>query len=305
MKLSTFDAFKHISDNSELIVLEGDLLRKLQNELLGILDDVVEVCESQGTRYTLGGGTCLGAIRHKGFIPWDDDIDINVLRDDLDDFICAFLKIYGDKYWVHTPRTKGHGLDFVRIRKRGTVLRGRDDFELLDECGLSIDVFIIETVPDNKLLRLVHGVGSLALGFVYSCRRQKHYYKEYLKLSEGNPDLQKSIRFKAALGSVFSGCSLEWWVKAWDKWNSCCKGRESRFVSIPVGRKHYFGELQLKETFFPSVLAEYEGRMLCVPGKYDSYLTALYGPDYMVEPDESDRESHVVYEINFGENNGR
>lgn len=106
MNLSTFDVFKTLQvPCSDCIELKGDILRRYQNELLHIAEDIVEVCESEHITWHLTGGSALGAVRHHGFIPWDDDLDIDILGEDFDRFAMAFNKRYADKYWLAARET--------------------------------------------------------------------------------------------------------------------------------------------------------------------------------------------------------
>lgn len=300
MPLSTFDAFKHVSSD-DVVLVEGELLRRVQDELREMLADIVGLLEEGGIQYTLGGGTCLGAVRHHGFIPWDDDVDLNVARADIDRFVQLVLEKRRDRYWVHTPHdTKGSSLCIVRIRKKGTVLRTLDDFDI-DECGLFIDVFIVENVPNNAVLRTLHGVGSLAIGLAYSCRRQARYWNEFQRLAQNDAELLKAIRRKAVLGRLLSFASLGRWIALWDDWNSVCKNNESKFITVPVGRKHYFGELHPRSVYFPAQVGSFEGVSVRIPNDEDAYLIKLYGPNYMDEPPVEQRETHAVYELDLGE----
>ena len=88
------DAFKNLK-SGDLVTVDDEMLKKIQNVLLGILDDIITVCEKYKIPYTLGGGSVLGAVRHQGFIPWDDDIDVNFSRRDYERFIPAFRKEFG------------------------------------------------------------------------------------------------------------------------------------------------------------------------------------------------------------------
>ena len=96
----------------------------LQRVLTRMLGDLNEVCARHGIAYTLGGGTCLGAVRHHGFIPWDDDVDINMTREGYGRFVKAYELEMKDKYWLHDcNRTPGYELAFPRLRLKGTVVK--------------------------------------------------------------------------------------------------------------------------------------------------------------------------------------
>lgn len=300
MSLSTVDAFKHISAGNNPIELTGDRLRALQIVLTGMLRDIDEVCRENRIPYTLSGGTCLGAVRHEGFIPWDDDVDINMTREGYRRFAEFFLKRYGDKYWLHDcGRTPGYELAFPRVRLKGTVVRSREDYDN-EECGAYIDIFIIENAPSNGLLRALHGAGSMALGLVYSCRRFAAHAKEYLELAGDDDSIRSAFNKKIVLGRLFSFRSAEAWTRTWDWWNALCKHEDSELISIPAGRKHYFGELYGRSDFFPVSQGAFESLEVPLPASPDPYMRALYGPDYMIPPDVGDRERHVVYEFDLG-----
>ena len=100
MGLSTFDVFKQI-DSEGLIEVSGERLCALQEVLLRMLGDLDRVCAKHDIPYTLGGGSCLGAVRHHGFIPWDDDLDINMTRDSYRRFIDVYESELKDRYWLH------------------------------------------------------------------------------------------------------------------------------------------------------------------------------------------------------------
>ena len=172
MGLSTFDAFKHLKAEGA-IPLEGERLVSLQRRLVSILDDILAVAQETGARLVLGGGTALGAVRHKGFIPWDDDLDVNMPRADWPRFRDAFMARFGEKYAIFEPGApRDYGLCFPRIRLRGTSFVTREDLVNPPACpGVFVDVFLSEAAPDNPVLRRLHGLGSLALGFLYSCRK--------------------------------------------------------------------------------------------------------------------------------------
>lgn len=295
MGLSTFDAFKHLQ-SEEMIAIDDEQLHKLQAALLGILDDIDSVCKKHGIRYTLGGGSCLGAVRHQGFIPWDDDIDINFSRAEYRRFIPLFREEFGDKYWVHTPEeTDNYALLFARARKKGTVERTRDDF-FNEECGIFIDVFIIENTFDSLLLRTIHGLGCQAFGLALSCRKFWRDRKQLLSLAKGQQGLKRVFSVKIGLGFLLAWGSINFWTRGANRWSALCKNDSSRFVAIPAGRKKFFSELYKREDVCETVEMPYAGRTMQCPRGYDAYLTRLYG-DYMQIPPVDSRESH----FSFGE----
>ena len=170
MSLSTLEVFKHIQPEGAVVLTDEQLL-DLQKTLNGILRDIVSVCAKHHLQYFLGGGSALGAIRHHGFIPWDDDIDINMPREDHDRFVQVFRQEFGTKYWVHTPEeTAGYGLLLSRVLLKGTSVRTREDFHN-PECGAFIDIFVIENTERKlfsghffRLLRLTHGSAGPTAG---------------------------------------------------------------------------------------------------------------------------------------------
>lgn len=300
MAFSTFDAFKHMHDVKDMVNIEGESLLTLQRILVGILMDIDSVCKDLGIEYMLGGGSCLGAIRHGGFIPWDDDLDINMTREDYKRFVQAFARRFGDKYWLHDLyRKDDYELCFPRIRLKGTVLRNRDDFNE-NECGIPVDIFLIENVPNNIALRKLHGLVSMMLGFVYSCRRFAAHKKYYMELTGMDAGVRITFMIKILLGRLLAIKPVHSYALLWDKWNGICKNSKSQYLTIPVGRKHYFGELSRRSQVFPVSLSSFESLELPIPRDSDDYMRRLYN-DYMTIPAEEDRETHLVYEFDSGE----
>lgn len=300
MGLSTFDTLKHVDADEGMVEVSGERLGALQRVLAMMLRDVDRVCRENKIEYTLGGGACLGAVRHKGFIPWDDDVDINMTREGYRRFAEVFPEALGDRYWLHDcERTPGYDLAFPRVRLKGTVVRSRDDLGS-DECGAYIDIFLIENAPSGKVGRAVHGLGSMVLGLAYSCRRFAARADEYLALAGGNAEARSVFKKKIAIGRLLSFKSAVGWTQVWDCWNARCRDEDSDYVAIPVGRRHYFGETYPRDSYFPVSYGEFEGMEAPLPANSDSYMRALYGSDYMTPPDVPDREKHVVYEFDLG-----
>ena len=301
MSLSTFDAFKTMKASGAR-ELATDELRALQRTLYGILDDIVRVCEEEKIEYALGGGSALGAMRHKGFIPWDDDLDVNMSRGEWARFRKVFCARLGEKYVIYEPgRPTNYALAFPRIRLRGTSVITREDLlspEL--EHGAFIDVFLLENTFDNALLRRLHGLGSLTLGFLYSCR--KHFFERKLLRAWGMN--AAAFRVKRVIGFFLAWLPLGIWTRLWDRCNKMCGNSASLYVTIPVGRKHFFGELAPRAEMAGTREMSFEGLKVKCPAGLENYMTRLYGPDYMTPPPEEARERHIVFEpFSLGDGN--
>ena len=292
MVLSTFDALKRLTVDGAVSV-EGENLRVLQSCLLTILDDIAAVCREEGIVWTLGGGSVLGAVRHQGFIPWDDDLDVNMPRGEWTRFRVAFLARFGEKYAIYEPgEPADYPLAFPRIRLRGTRVVMREDLLAPNvEPGAFVDVFMLENTFDNSLLRWLHGLGSLLLGFCYSCR--KLFHERHLLRRWGING--SAFRFKRLIGLPLAVLPLGVWTRLWDRWNRLCGNEASRLVTFPVGRRHFFGELAPRAELGMTKEGSFEGRIVNLPRGCEAYMIRLYGLDYMTPPPEGARERHVVF----------
>ena len=282
-------------DNDGLITVEGEQLIRLQEIVRGMADDVAAVCERYGLRYTLGGGSALGAVRHQGIIPWDDDMDLNLYRADYELFLQKFSECYSEKYWIHTPeRTANYGLLFVQIRKKGTVAREREDISA-EECGVPLDIFIIENTYNVRLLRMIHGVLCMGFKFALSCRKTWRDRERLREWTRDDPQAWKAIRLKICLGALVSPISVDRWTHLTDRCCKMCK-KPGQFVVIPAGRKQFFGEIYPREIYLKSKLVPFDGHRYRLTEAADLYLRQLYG-DYMKIPEENAREHHRVTEL--------
>ena len=295
MNLSTAKAFKELNDFG--VKVEGDTLKQCQAVMLRIADDVIAACEEAGIWYALGGGTALGAVRHKGFIPWDDDVDINILGRDYERLKEVIERRYGDKYTVQNYRSADYGLPMGRIVLNNSVYRVWESVGS-DVCGFFIDVFPIENVPDNKLLRKLHGTLCMGAGLCLSCRKFFQSRAFLNKVAENSPELKKVIRFKVAVGGLLSVIPLSGWATLTDWLCGLCKNENTAYVTIPSSSKHYFKGMARREMLTVTAPAEFEGRMWAVAADRDGYLKRLYGPDYMTPP-KGQPEHHMLMELQF------
>lgn len=304
MGLATTSVFKQLQNNNKnLTKMSNDQLKKLQSVLLEMVVDFDNVCRKYKLNYHLGGGSCLGAIRHDGFIPWDDDIDVDIVREDYDTLEKIFKKELGGKYYLESINVlKDYDLNVPKIRKKGTIYRTKDDLGR-DRAGIGMDLCIIENTYNFAPMRYLHGFLSLSFGFIFSCRNFFTNRKVYMEMAGDNKSARRVFRLKIIIGFFFAWRSGRNWAKAWNRVNRMCKNNKSRFVTVPVGRNHFFGEMYERRDFCKTVEHSFEGKKLFVPIAYDKYLKHMYG-DYMVMPPDGKKETHAFFELDFGDNKG-
>ena len=280
-------------------VLDEEKLEHMKKVVLGILTDVVNVCEKYNIHYLLGGGTMLGAIRHNGFIPWDDDIDINMYRDDANLLIEKLEIEYPNKYFYVDPSTKGDDpTKSLKIMLIGTKEVEIEFVGLKEARGIGIDVFYIDNAPEdekeiNKRDKRYYFY-SRASSVVYD---YKHPSQVMLDISKQSKELKKYYRMRRLLGFLLSFRSIKKWTEKSEK--VAMYGEKTSKVTIPSGIKGYKGELHDRALFDEWKYHKFENLECRIPKRYDEYLTTLYG-DYMQIPPVEKREKHIIYELDFG-----
>lgn len=260
---------------------------QIQEVVLEALCDIDDYCNEKGIRYYLSGGSCLGAIRNHGFIPWDDDADIMIPRPDYVRFMEGFAEAYGAKYGVGSLSTdKDWQIPFGRIWNKSTVTRFKN--LALKEMGVFVDVFPIDGLPENarkqsalyKRLKVLNVFRHAALRVRFKDNEKYRFLKRLLHL------ICKPI------GARFFAKSMEKCVIKYDF-------DSSEYVAVSLAC--HYGE---RETIKYKEMASaesvpFEGRLLPVPIGYDVYLHNLYG-DYMIPQRESSGYTHLEkWEIEF------
>lgn len=276
-----------------LKVLSDSELAQLHQVLLQILDDVIEICQTHHLKFILIGGSAIGALRSGGIIPWDDDIDIAMPRKDFETFCQIVRREMPGKYTMLHPRDRDNfGRVIPKIRLRGTEYRTILEHDL-DDCGIFIDIYTIENLPDNPISRTFQGLMATAMGLALSCRRMYRGRKWYRQFGGG-----VGYYAKCAAGFCLSWASYERWARWTDYWHSRCKNENSKFVSIPADCRHYFGEQQPRPRLLDTAEVSFNGRVCHVPAQADAYLREIYG-DYMVEPpvEKQERNCYLTFDL--------
>lgn len=286
------------AESSLLYELSGEEKIALKNCLLEMFRDVNRVCEKYGLKLILTGGSALGAVRHKGFIPWDDDLDLCMERKDYNRFVETFETELGEKYILNAPNYKTSAKTrFAKIFKKGTTMMEIYDINDKYPTNIFLDLFPIESAPNNVFLQKIKGFFCNILMFIGSqvsmFENRSDILKKYMCSS-----LEGKVNYylRCIIGFVFSILPSKLWFNIIDRCVSSCKNTD--YCAIPTGRKHYFGELLEREVYFPCTKGEFEGLSVNLPHNLDRVLTNLYG-DYMRIPPLEKRERHFVIDFNL------
>lgn len=303
--LSAFRASRATLGNNEidkyLTPINDEQRKRLQKTVLAMYKDVMDYCEKEQIIPFLIGGSALGAVRHSGFIPWDDDLDIGMLRSHYDKFVYGFEKEYGSKYIVNSPgKDVNAKCRFTKVMKKGTICKeyGGPSDESIN--GIYIDLFPIDFVPDNALIRTVKGIHCNTIEYVSNQVYEREYGEHNKAHGQNKTTMQQFASVvKEVIGFVFSYRSSAGWfkrlneVEQWHKHNT-------KYCSIVPGRKHYFGEL-INNRIMPPRYVDFECLKAPVFSNVEDYLANLYGHDYMVIPPVEKRERHMIAKLKFGD----
>lgn len=286
--------------------LQGEEFNKFRNILLEIGDDIVKVCNKYGLKYCLAYGSTLGAVRHKGYIPWDDDLDFFMPRKDYMKFMKVMQRDMGEKYYIRSV-SKGDDIaaPTCHIRMKGTKYINYGDMVLTSNepdkmRGIYIDVAPLDNASDNSFFRLIRGYRCLFILFAQSCVNVKESvdYLRKLKVSISYEEM-KQLRAKIMLGKLFSFKSSVQWAKKYDRITSGVRNNDSEYVTCYTGYKKINKSVFKRKDIFPAKVGTFEGRSWNIPNDSDTFLKQVYG-DYMTPPPEGQHKIHPVFEIDFG-----
>lgn len=271
---------------------------KLKQCLYEMAVDLDERCRANGMKLFLVGGTLLGAVRHHGFIPWDDDMDFGLLRSDYEKLKEIFHAQFSDQYDIRCPNSSSpNGNRFMQIFKKGTVLKTIEGCNPLHPQNVYIDIFPYDFVPENVILRKLKGLRANALMFIASCVMDETYmddsYRAYLKKSS---DGKLFLMLRTVTGRLFSFRKPECWFDSVDR---AIQYKDTNVITSATGRRHYFGEIYPREIFFPLTEMEFKDHTFYAPGHWKTYLMKNYGKDYMTPPASDKRESHFITELSI------
>lgn len=281
---------REISDKEKLL---------LQETLVSMLDDIQRACKEMHIEFVLCGGSCLGAVRHQGFIPWDDDIDIAMFRDDWDKLKKLFEKCLGNKYVLEAPNydNRDSKYPWPKIYLKGTEYIDIFDVNYPYEHGISIDIFVIENVSKYRIIRLFDSFLATLFKFVATSMLFYKYpnrlVKEMFSLT-----LKSKLYYilRRGLGCAFSIFSHKRWLGWYDVFISR-HHKSSDVVTIPTGTRLYSGEMLPRRVWYPYSKGVFCGHQVNLPHDPDAYLKNMYGNNYMQIPPKEKRETHSVVSL--------
>ena len=287
---------RRLGDNPEVRKLTGEELEKIHGLCLKMTEEICTCCEENGITVGLAYGSALGEVRHQGFIPWDDDMDLYITRQGFEKLKQVFTECFGGRYRLHAPNyLPGNKTRVGRIED--PTVRMEDYTGYVH--GAFIDLFILENVPDNPLLYYFYGIRSLFYTAAAGLVIDYEFAREDRKAHGRKKPVPAEQRLRRLIGRGLSFYTAEKWLNRLDKVNRYPSEKTGR-VGIPTGRDHYFGETWRREDMTRTVRMPFEGRSFPVPAGYDRYLRGLYG-DYTKIPAEEDREYHYIRSITFEE----
>ena len=267
--------------------LDATTLSKIHKEELEIFSEILRICDKYNLKCFLVGGTLLGAVRHNGFIPWDDDLDLGMFRDDYDKFINIAINEISDDYFVHCDKTdKNYWLPFIKIRKNNTTFDEQiTSGKSVMHNGIFVDVFPFDDCGDEKNINRVKGMiirtisdALLVKERIFTFKDSRHPYINRLLVLFSKKSL-KSVQIKLMKSSKKHSCVICW-----------------------AGSYHVDKELLSKKDVLPLKDILFENIECKCFNKYKVYLSNIYG-EFMKLPPKENRVNHGAHYVSFTEGN--
>lgn len=272
--------------------------KQLHECLLKMYLDIKSVCDKYNLTIVLGGGSALGAIRHGGFIPWDDDLDLNMPRKDYDQFLKIMRTELGKEYDFSAPSTNYVECMFLKIYKKGSIYS--EVYSNKKYNGVWIDIFPIDTAPNYKVCQLIKGICADCFHFINSSMLISQ--RDNGSVKQAYKSAHRMTRYYVAkfIGKIIP-FGHTYFCNIYDKYVS--DSSEGKYGTVATGRNKYAGECMLFTDMFPVRKIEFEGLSVNVYNNVEKYLTKLYG-DYMKIPPPEKRETHYVSEFSVSDDIG-
>lgn len=258
-------------------------IEELKEIQLKILDAVHQFCLEHNIMYSLSCGTLLGAIRHKGYIPWDDDIDIYMLRKDYENFLRIFPEKYKGRYTVNSLTTnRSYALPFAKVEDTETILIEKG--AIGTDIGINIDIFPIDGIPkdENNRKKLLRRINLL-----------KHLFSMKRMFNRRGRSIRKTI-YLNGIKLLLLFISQRTLANKIDRLACSFSLKECDNIFELVSGMQYSQGFFSKYSFMETIDWPFENRIFKIMCGYDDYLTACFH-DYMQLPSVEKRVTHHVF----------
>ena len=268
------------------VQVPAEALQKMQLLAIMMLDELERICKKHGLDYYVAAGTLLGAVRHKGLIPWDDDVDVTMPRDDYNKFIRLAQSELGERFVLPNY---SYPYGFHRIQIKGTSIERR--LRQKTAHGVFLDILPLDGAAPTEKKRKRHAyINQLLIRMMFTSARpfppikknKKHIYTWFHR------GLVKTFFPKRLLYAVWQWNAQKYDVRKVAEW-----------VCLP-GSYGYEKERFPKTHWGEPVMMEFEGVQRPFMREWDEYLTLHYG-DYMSPPTLLERRTHLMFGIDLGE----
>lgn len=264
-------------------------LRKIQLIQLEMLREVDRICKKCNIHYNIIAGTLLGAVRHKGFIPWDDDADVAMERFEYERFrkACA-TELNKDKFYFQDHRnTKGYRWGYGKLRRKNTLFLRENQEDMPYDQGIFIDIFPLDSIPDNYILRSLFNLEAFVM--------RKCLWSKVGKKADKSPVKRFVYMLLDKIDDRVVFLHYHSMIRRCQK--KYGNSRMVRIITYPTPNNEWG---YLKCWYKNSCEIEFEGYMFLGIKDYDSYLTFKFG-EYMILPDLNHRKIHPVSDLQLTE----
>ena len=270
-------------------IYSEEQLKRLQKILIENLKVFIKTCEKLNIEYIVYGGTLLGTIKYNGIIPWDDDIDVAMTRENYDRFLKEAPKIIPSDYFIQTPESESQTpYLYTKLRKKGTIFVEEFYNKLNIEKGVYIDIYPIDNVPDNEKLRRKQFNNTRKWIFAY-------YYRRCIRVKYPIP----KNKLKGAILQIALYYLLHLIPRKFILYK--LKKNMTKYNNIETNRKACLFSPNYNNIYtniYPIQIKKFEGIDVCIPNCYDEHLRNRYG-DYKRDLPPEKRIGHIPYEIDF------
>ena len=298
--LSTKDIYmKACMQSTDLHVMTKEERTQLQAHLRMMYLEIEKVCDRHGLKMCTGYGTVLGALRHGGFIPWDDDLDLLMPRADYDKLINKYADELPTYLRIYAPNSKWGPITrfakVVDIRTRFLNPGASDD----ESNGIFIDIFPVENTTENVLHIKLRRWWAMFLMVVASSVRQYNTKDEcYKNLMYSAPAGKRTYLIRNLIGMIFSYRTYESWNNMLDRFNQ--QNKYTGFTAVPSGESgkwRYFMPIE-ESLYYPAKRMKFDDIEIYVPNQAERHCEIEYGDWHRIPPID-DRWQHFIKKIKF------